>query len=152
VDGDRARRVLRALLVLELAGMVLLVLNPSPATASGAVHGLSGYLVSLGAPWWAVSTTLWEYLLNVLLFVPLTFIAALLWPRVPIEGWVIAGFSVSLTLEATQLVVLAGRSSTLSDLSSNTIGAFVGALLATVVSGLARAAARRRAGLEPAAG
>ncbi len=121
------RRLLAAALVVELLGIAWLVLNPSAATPTGAVSHLSGLLTSLGLPEQLVGTDKVEFGLNVLLFVPLTALAALLWPRVPTWGWILVGFATSSTLEWLQLTYLSGRSSTSGDIISNTLGAAVGA-------------------------
>lgn len=122
-----------ALFAVEVLGIGFLVLNPSSETPSGAVRQVSEWLTALGAPTFVASTTLWEFALNVALFVPLTFLASLLWSRVRLETWVIASFVLTLALETLQLVVLSTRSPELSDLASNTIGGFLGALLGSVV-------------------
>ena len=124
------RRLALLLLLVEVAGICWLVLNPSSATPTGAVLRVSEFLVSRGAPTWMASTTGWEYLLNVALFVPLGLLAALVWDRVALEGWVIVGFVLSAGLELAQLVVIGTRSATVSDVSANTIGMFAGALVA----------------------
>jgi hypothetical protein len=130
--SGRRRSISLALLVVELGGIVWLVLNPSPATPTNAVSTISDWLLALEAPHWLASTAGWEYLLNVALFVPLGFLAALVWDRVLTEVWVIAAFAVSLLLEGAQLF-LPHRSPTLLDLSSNTVGGFTGAALALLV-------------------
>ena len=133
------------LLALELLGIAWLVLNPSPATPDGAVHSVSELLLDIGAPTWMASTTGWEYLLNVALFVPLGLQCALVWEAVWLEAWVIVGFLVSCGLEVTQYLWLDQRSATLTDVSSNTVGMFVGAAAGSVALGvLERRRARRR--------
>ena len=121
------RRLLAAALVLEVLGIAWLVLNPSPATPTGAVSHLSGLLTFLGFPAWLFGTDQVEFGLNVLLFVPLTALAALLWPRVPTWGWILLGFATSSTLEWLQLTFLSERSSTSRDIIANTLGAALGA-------------------------
>lgn len=130
--SDRARRIAKSLLAFEILGIVWLVLNPSPATPSGAVYRISDFFVAHGAPAWMASTAGWEYLLNVALFVPLGFLSALVWEDVLVEVWVIVGFLVSGAIETTQYLFLSQRSATLSDLSSNTIGMFLGAAAGSV--------------------
>ena len=136
------RRTALLLLVVEMGGIAWLVLNPSPATPTGAVYRISAFLTEHGAPSWVASATGWEYLLNVALFLPLGLLSSLVWERVSVEAWVVAGFAVSAILELVQLLVLGERSATLSDLSANTVGTFAGALLAALVVGAARRRAR----------
>jgi glycopeptide antibiotics resistance protein len=142
--SERARRLALLLLLVEVAGIAWLVLNPSSATPTGAVYRVSDFLLAHGAPTWMASTTGWEYLLNVALFVPLGFLSSLIWERVRMEMWVVIGFAVSAGLEVTQLAVLGGRSATVSDVSANTVGMFAGALVgALVLSLLEKLSARR---------
>ena len=121
------RRLLVAALVVELLGIAWLVLNPSPAAPTGAVSRLSGILTFVGLPDWLVGSDQVEFGLNVVLFVPLTALAALLWSRIPTWGWILAGFATSSTLEWLQLTFLSGRSSTSRDIIANTLGAVLGA-------------------------
>ena len=146
--SGRARTIAKLLLAIEVAGIVWLVLNPSSATPSGAVYRVSNFLLAHGAPSWAASTTGWEYLLNVALFVPLGLLSALIWDRVWLEGWVVLGFVGSASLELTQYFFLDGRSATISDVSSNTIGMFLGAAAGTTAVGILE---RRRARSTPRA-
>lgn len=138
----RWRLVALLLLVVEIGGIVWLVLNPSSATPTSAVYRVSAFMAELGAPSWMSSTTGWEYLLNLVLFAPLGLLASLVWDRVPIEVWVILGFAISAALELVQLTLLGERSPTVTDVSANTIGAFLGAVVAGAVLGVSR---RRRA-------
>lgn len=122
-----SRRALVWLLVAEVAGIAFLVLNPSPATPSGAVRVLNRALREIGLPPWLVGTGQLEFALNVVLFVPFGLVAAVLWTRVPWWGWVLAGFAASSTLEWLQLTLLSQRTSTSSDIVANTLGVALGA-------------------------
>ena len=128
--GARADRLLEILLGLEIAGIAWLVLNPSSATPDGVVLRISSFLAAHGVHGWASSPSLWEYLANVALFIPLGFLSALRWRAIPLWGWVVIAFSISATLELSQLLFLGGRTASLTDVSSNTVGGFTGALLA----------------------
>ena len=129
----RWRAVALLLLLIEVAGIVWLVLNPSSATPTGAVLRISAFLLSHGAPTWIASTIGWEYLLNVALFIPLGFLSSLVWDRVAVAAWVVVGFAVSAGLELAQLTVLTSRSATLIDVSANMVGMFAGAAAAALV-------------------
>ena len=139
----RFRRVALLLLVVEVAGVAWLVLNPSSATPTAAVLKVSAAIRELGGPTWLASTTGWEYVLNIGLFLPLGLLAALVWHRMSVEGWVIVGFLISAGLELVQLVVLGERTATLTDISANTIGTFVGA----AIGGLGLEVVQRRSAL-----
>jgi hypothetical protein len=127
------KRLLVALLVIEYAGIAWLVLNPSPATPSSAVAALSEAMFWLGFPTWLADGTVVEFWLNVILFVPLGALSALIWPRVRLWGWVLAGFLLSSTLEWLQLQLLSERSSTSRDIVANTLGMALGAGLVWTV-------------------
>lgn len=122
------RRLLAGLLALEIAGIVWLVLNPSPATPSGAVYRLSEVVTALGLPGVLADPTFVEFFLNIQLFVPLTLLVALLWERVKVWAWIVMGFLLSSGLEWLQLEFLSDRSSTSRDIIANTLGAAVGAV------------------------
>ena len=68
-------------------------------------------------------------LLNVALFLPLGFLLPLLWTHFrAIKNTVRFGFGLSLTIELLQILV--GRATDINDLITNTLGAFLGFLLA----------------------
>ena len=123
------RGVLAVALVVALLAAAVLVFNPSDDVPSSVVVRTSDFLAAHGVPGWAASSTLWEFLYNILLFVPVTFAGTLLWPRVPVKAWVVLGFLSSLVIEVAQATQLIGRSSQTRDLVSNTLGALIGAAL-----------------------
>lgn len=143
------RRALLALLVIEYAGIAWLVLNPSPATPTSAVSGLSEIMLWLGIPTWLADGAVVEFWLNIILFVPLGFLSALIWPRVRLWGWVLAGFLLSSSLEWIQLQLLAERSSTSRDIIANTLGMTLGAAL--IATGRMLDATASEAGAKPSA-
>lgn len=132
----RTRHLAQLLLVIELFGIGWLVLNPSPSAPGRAVSGVSQLVAALGLPEALADPHLWEFLLNVVLFVPLTFLALLLWPRLGVLGWTVLAAILSGYLELTQLLLLPTRSPTLSDVVANTLGGLLGALLATGAAAL----------------
>ncbi len=83
-----------------------------------------------------------EFGTNILLFVPLGILLAILLPR---GRYLIApaGFLVSLTIESCQGLFLAGRTASISDLIANTAGVCVG-LIAVELAGAIRRRARSR--------
>ena len=67
-------------------------------------------------------------LLNVALFLPLGILLPLLWNQFRImKNTVLFGFGVSLTIDLLQILV--GRATDINDLITNTLGAFLGAVL-----------------------
>jgi hypothetical protein len=122
------RRGLVALAACAAVGAVL-VFAPGASLATEQVHRVARWLVEQGLPyWWAYPVA--EFSLNVALFVPGTFVAALVWRRVPWWQWVLAGLSVSLFIELAQYALLTSRTAQVKDLVSNSVGAAVGAGLA----------------------
>ena len=96
------------------------------ATSSGAVRRLSWTLSRRGLPYDPTANVV-EFSLNVALFVPGAFAAALLWPRVRWWQWVLVALVVSAGIETVQGAFLPGREAQVRDLCSNTLGGALGA-------------------------
>lgn len=96
------------------------------------VRRLSRVLVTAGLPW-PVATGIADASLNVALFVPGSFAAALLWPRIHWWQWVAVGYLVSAFIEWMQWLFLVDRTAQLTDLVANTAGAALGAGLCVVL-------------------
>ncbi len=131
------RRIAQLLLAVELAGIAWLVLNPNPSAPGRGVSLASRLMeavaVRFGLPSGVASPVVWEFLLNVALFVPLTFLAVLLWPRPGVLAWTALSGLLTVFLESSQWLLLPTRSPTVSDLIANTAGGFTGALVAAVL-------------------
>ncbi|MCL2491091.1 MAG: VanZ family protein [Propionibacteriaceae bacterium] len=97
-----------------------------------------------GTSWMGVATswTMMQMALNVLLFVPLGFIVRHLW-KVGVARATLLGLGISLLIELTQLTgnwftaPCAYRVADISDVWTNTLGAFLGAVLALLTPRLA---------------
>ncbi len=85
-----------------------------------------------------------EFVLNVVMFVPLTLLGTFLVPRLRAWAWLVVGFAATCSIEYVQLRFLPERTGSTRDLVSNTLGAAVGLVLATLVRVDLRAARRRR--------
>lgn len=130
----RTRRLTLVLAVLALLAVLGLTLYPE-GFASDAV-GCSAGLPNL-AP------TAVESIANVLLFVPVVFLAGLRSGRPVLMT--AAGIGLSALIEAAQAFVLGiGRACDTSDLVTNAIGAVIGGLLAAAALALVRRRAERR--------
>lgn len=119
---------LRIALVAYLLALAAVLLAPTSAFPSYVVTSVADRAAA-----WGLSPTLFaparvEFLLNVLILVPLTTVARVLWPRRGWTEWTAYGFVVACVVEAVQ-VPMAGRSASMSDVVANTLGALVGALL-----------------------
>lgn len=138
-----------AALVLAAVVGAVLVFQPDAATASGAVRRLAHVLAGGGLPYTPTATVV-EFSLNVALFVPGAFAAALLWPRVRWWRWALVGLAVSGCIETVQGVFLTNRDAQVRDLVSNTLGAALGAGMALAARRLQahRRRARRRRPVE----
>lgn len=129
----RSRRSLGFLGLALLAGMGLLVLMPTSRLPSSTVIAVSGLVRTGGAPGWLASPTLWELLMNVLLFVPLGILGALAFPGWSLVRWAALGLGLSLAIELFQGLLLPARDASASDLATNTAGMVVGAAVAGLV-------------------
>ncbi len=113
-----------ALLAAAVVG-ALLVFSPSASLSAGAVRSISRALQAEGLAYGAVAPVV-GFVLNVALFVPGSFAAAMLWRRVRWWHWVLIGFVVTAGIETVQGAFLQGREAQVHDLVSNTLGAALG--------------------------
>ncbi len=127
------RAGLLVLLVVEIAGIAWLVLNPSPEVPTRSVLDLSAWLSAHGVPASLADPDLVEFGLNTVLFVPLGFLCALIFPRVRLLSWLLVGLVVSGALELAQAELLPLRSPSLRDITANTLGMLLGAGVVTSV-------------------
>lgn len=79
----------------------------------------------------SVSYTVFEFLANIALFVPLGLLLVAAWPRT--SAWVVLliGYSTTATIELVQ-TMLPSRFATLSDVIANTLGAAIGCFIARI--------------------
>ena len=117
-----------ALMVAYLLTVAWIVFWPSADPATASVSWMTDVLGSFGAPAW-VSGAIVEFLANVALFVPLSFLGSLLIPDWRWQRWLLLGFCASAAIELGQLAVLPDRSATMVDVTANTLGALLGASL-----------------------
>jgi glycopeptide antibiotics resistance protein len=122
-------RLARWLLGGYVAAMLAVVFQPLPHAAVGSVNLGFRLVQKLGLDV-VITPTMVEFVWNVALFVPLTFLGSVIDRRVTWEQWFGVGLAVSGTIEYVQLMFLPGRSASLLDLASNTLGGLLGALLA----------------------
>ena len=127
------RRLATWALAVYAIAMLFIVFQPLPILATGWVTVGHDLLMRVGAPPWTTAGVV-EWIWNVAMFVPLTLLGTFVAPRVNVPQWVSAGFLTCLLIEVVQLLVLPDRSASLVDISANTLGAFVGALLGRALS------------------
>jgi len=127
------------LLGIYVIGLAVVALSPQ-----NPIHGvdLSRQLEALGLDW--VTYTQLESFANVVLFVPLGLLIALL---VPTKWWwaVILGLVlVAGGIELGQALFLPGRVPSLDDVIANSTGGLIGVVIAAIIRGIARATRRLR--------
>lgn len=131
-----------ALLAVYVIGLAVVALSPvSPIRGVD----LSQELHVIGLDW--VTYTQLESFANVMLFVPLGLLVALL---IRTRWWwaVVVGLALlAAGIELGQALFLPGRVPTLDDVLANTTGGVIGVALAAVIRGIARATGRARAGV-----
>lgn len=113
--------------VLALAAVLF---QPSAGTAIGTVGGVTDLLRALGAPEALVTGYRVEFVLNALMFAPVPFLGAWVFPRLTWTDWVAYTFIASAAVELTQGVFLAARSAQYVDIVANTLGGVLGGVAA----------------------
>ena len=132
---SRVRLVLCGILLLFYVGVVLLVtMWPTPMDTGfpAAVDRLLAIMHRYGVPEWFGFTKL-EFSANVAMFVPLGFLLTLTLPK---RGWWVALLllpAFSGAIELTQGQWLTARFATVSDVIANTLGGWIGLILAALV-------------------
>lgn len=124
----RRRRLVVAVLAFYLVALALVVFWPTPVDRntgrflSTALSWLHGH----GVPGWFGYSVV-EWLSNVAMFVPFGYLTATLVERGPWRLATLAGFVLSVAVEASQLLFFAERTGSILDVMANTLGAAVGA-------------------------
>ena len=133
VGGQLDRRFFLTLALVAYAALLIVVLlNPSPAGPAELVDRFASLGVRLDVPEPLLAEARIEFGLNVLAFMPVSFLGSLLRPRVTVSAWIAMGFAGSMLVELIQ-ITLPDRSPTHSDVVANTLGAALGAMLAWVL-------------------
>lgn len=130
MTSDRSkRRVVRVAIGAYLVGLAFMLLVPWGDVPGQSIGFLARVAGRLGAPDVVLVPGRLEFVLNVLIVVPVT--AGLAWarPQVRWAEWTGYGFLGSLGVEAVQAVFLPQRSATYADVVANTAGALIGSLL-----------------------
>jgi glycopeptide antibiotics resistance protein len=130
-----AGRVGVLLLVYALV-LAVVLFSPSNSVQTAAVTYVDHVLRQFLPDSW-ISFTRVEVLLNVVIIAPLTFLTAMVWPRVRWQGWTAYAFVGATTVELVQGVLLPGRDASFSDIVANTAGAMLGAVLCRAAIGSA---------------
>ena len=130
------RALLRYLLAAYCVFLALVLLNPSADPATAAVLWTWQRLMDLGLSPTLVTGSRVEFVLNVLILMPVSALGALVWRRTNWRDWTAYGFVVAFAVEATQALLLPHRSAAFSDVVANALGGLLGGLLGAPVSRL----------------
>lgn len=136
--------VLRGLIVLYAAFLALALFSPTSDRQVVAVDRFGRVLAALHAPSVLLHFERLEVLSNLLLVVPLTFLATLAFARPSWRDWTAYAFLAASLVELIQGLLLPSRQAAYSDVVANTAGAFVGAVLGAALLHLARPMLRSR--------
>ncbi len=112
--------------------LAYMLLAPSSAAPSWLVAETSELGQAAGLPGLLVDPERVEFLLNVAAFAPVSLLGSLVWPALDWRDWTALGFVGAFAVEVVQALLLDGRSATHSDVVANTLGALVGAAVATL--------------------
>jgi glycopeptide antibiotics resistance protein len=114
--------------VVYVVAVLFIVLWPSASYAKSSVSRITEVVHALGGPSW-ITTGMVEFATNIALFVPLSFLGAIILDRWGLTFWFATGFLATAGIELFQLVVLSARSASVVDMVANTLGAVIGAVL-----------------------
>ena len=121
--------IARVLLVPYIVGVALIVWLPASIAgrATSIAFRIARYVSEHYGIAYATSATIFEFVANIALFIPLGLLLVAAWPRS--NAWVVLliGYSASATIELVQ-TMLPSRYPTLSDVVANTIGTAIGCL------------------------
>ncbi len=126
-----------------VAFLATVLLRPSGAQATGVVAKVAVRLVDLGVPATLSAPVRVEFMLNAVMFAPLTLLAALILPRHPWANWVVYTFVGSAAVEVVQGLLLPLRSAQFVDVVANTLGGLVGSFAALILVRIVRVIRRR---------
>lgn len=126
--------VARVLLVPYTVALALIVWLPATAASkvTGIVFRIARYVSEHSGISLSTSYTVFEFLANIALFVPLGLLLVAAWPRS--NAWIVLllGYSASATIELVQ-TLLPSRYPTLSDVIANALGTAIGCLMARML-------------------
>jgi len=119
----------RIAFALWVAAAAVVLLEPSPAIATGTVHRTADLMAHAGLPAAICDPAHVEALLNAGMFLPPAALALLGWRTLRWADVAVFGFVGSFAVELTQALFFDARSAQAIDVVANTSGALAGALL-----------------------
>ena len=125
-------RAARIALAAYLTCLTFVLLTPSADVPASSVMWLVEIGNGLGLPGPLVVPSRVEFIANVLVLVPVSFLGSVLLPRLDWRAWTAYGFVLSGTVEMAQALLLPARSATFKDVVANALGALLGAFAFTL--------------------
>ncbi|GGD07244.1 VanZ family protein [Nocardioides daphniae] len=126
----------RLALAVYVLALAVVLFQPTPEIASGTVLSFEDVLVRFGIPETLVGSGRVEFVLNALMFAPIPFLGAWVFPSLRWTDWVAYTFLASSAVELTQGVLLNARTAQFVDIVANTLGGVLGAGAAAVFATL----------------
>ncbi|CUR57612.1 conserved membrane hypothetical protein [metagenome] len=123
------RVAVSGVLLAYVGALAYVLLTPQGSVPSGLVTDFANLGDRFGLPAKVLERHRVEFGLNVLAFVPLSFLGSLLRPAVSVSTWTATAFATSLLVEAYQ-TTQPERMAAHSDVVANTAGAAMGAVVA----------------------
>ena len=147
VTRGPSRRTYAVALVLYAVFLAVVLLAPTSGDQSAAAGWLVDLGRAVGVPDRLATQPRAEFIANILILMPLSALAALVWPRPGWRDWTAWTFVVACCVELAQGLLLSQRTASFTDVVANTLGGLGGAVVVVVL----RAWESRRAGDRAAA-
>jgi glycopeptide antibiotics resistance protein len=139
----RSRTAIVALSV-YLVLLLAVLLVPDGGVPSTSVGWVAGVAEAIGLPQWLLDPVRFEFVCNVLILIPATFLGSIVWRAPTWAMWTVAGLAFSTAIELVQALFEPGRSGSVIDVVANTLGALAGALLGLAIAVVRHRRAQRR--------
>lgn len=134
-------------LTLYAAMLAVVLLGPSARVPIAVVARTSHLVARFHLPQSLADPAFVELLLNAAILVPVPVLGCLVWPSITPGRWAAIVYGIAAGVELCQTLFLPARSGSLVDLTANTAGGCLGAVIAAVV----RHARQERRGASPGA-
>jgi hypothetical protein len=139
----RGRKTATGALAVYCLLLLGVLLVPDGGLPSSSIGWVATVADRIGLPHWLLDAARFEFICNVLILVPATFLGAIVWRAPTWRGWAAGGLVFSSTIELIQALFLPGRTGSMVDVVANTLGALIGALVVV----LGRTFVRQQPGL-----
>lgn len=113
--------------------LAFILLGPSAAVPTESVSFLARIAGSVGVPPVLTAGNRVEFVCNILIIAPVSFLGATVFPRLNWRDWTVVGLVLSGSVELCQALFLVARSASFEDVVANTLGAGLGAALYRLV-------------------